>query len=362
MSNDRFRARLANLDHETLLSYAAELSVAHRHEADALLVKHSPLPAWAHDDVLLSVDLLPHVFATLQMKDNAAASVCQAWKAAWVATNDGRRGLRRGLDFPVRDVFRLGDGAVSAVKLPDGNLLVSKADKPNSIIVDPSSMKTIREDVQGCFRYATANEFGLFRTFNEGRLLQRYDLDTFTMTHEYSGHRHADFDCPTTTSAPGGLLFTFGRRFDTDGFFVSSEIVCFDARTLEARNWFGSFNHSHDMVAVGNELFVLFHCSKTIKVFSLAGSFLRSFGIDCRAVIPLFKNHLQHFDGRLYFFSKNMKSIVVCTLEGKRLQVWRPDAGRKVTKFFIYDRKLLITTENKEGRPAARRLEALQGI
>ena len=41
----RFRERLAGLDYETLLSYAAELSATHRHDADALLATHSPLPA-----------------------------------------------------------------------------------------------------------------------------------------------------------------------------------------------------------------------------------------------------------------------------------------------------------------------------
>ena len=122
MLADRCRERLAVLDHETLLSYAAELSFTHRHEADALLAKHSPLPSWARDEVLLSADLLPHVFATLEMKDNAAAAVCQAWNAAWVATNDGRRGLRPvalpELDFPTAH------GIGSAAALPDGNLLV----------------------------------------------------------------------------------------------------------------------------------------------------------------------------------------------------------------------------------------------
>ena len=78
MLADRLSARLAGLDHEALLSYAAELSFSHRHTADVLLAKHSPLPAWARDEVLLSADLLPYVFATLQMEDNAAASVCQA--------------------------------------------------------------------------------------------------------------------------------------------------------------------------------------------------------------------------------------------------------------------------------------------
>ena len=145
MLADRFRERLASHDHETLLSYAAELSFAHRHEADTLLAKRSPLPAWARDEVLLSADLLPDVFATLQMKDGAAASVCQAWKAAWVATNDGRRGLRP-IALPELDFSAGFHGICSAAALPDGNLLVRAYDDEGgdvTRIVDPA-MKTIR--------------------------------------------------------------------------------------------------------------------------------------------------------------------------------------------------------------------------
>ena len=110
----RFRERLAGFDHAALLSYVAELSAAlcaleheallsyaaalsegaNRHAADALLAKCSPLPERARDEVLLSTDLLPHVLATLDLEDGAAASVCHAWKAAWVATSDCRRILR----------------------------------------------------------------------------------------------------------------------------------------------------------------------------------------------------------------------------------------------------------------------------
>ena len=370
MLADRFRERLAGLDHETLLSYAAELSFAHRHTADAALAKRSPLPAWARDEVLLSADLLPDVFATLQMKDNAAASVCQAWKAAWVATNNGRRGLRPialpELDFPIVG------GIYGAAALPDGNLLVQTCENEFvSPIVDPA-MKTIRTvecDCRGC----VTNDLGLFGetsgTSGFGAL-QRYDLDTFTMTHEHDSglaeeevdHRYDVFIC--LTLAPGGLLFALGISSRGD------EIVCLNARTLKVRHRFGRgmFNDSLDVVgmaAVGNELFVLDRSSKSIRVFSFVGAYLGDISLgDCRCPVAL-----HHFDGRLYLLDGDKKypygykntRIIVLTLEGERLQVWAPDAGREIRGLLcIYGRKLLIWSDGADGE--SDRLEALQGI
>ena len=113
------------------------------------------------------------------------------------------------------------------------------------------------------------------------------------------------------------------------------------------------------MAAVGNELFVIDGGSNTIDVFSLAGAHLRSFGLGDGN-----RPHtLRHFDGRLYLedYGEKGSRIIVLTLEGERLQVWRPDAGRAVSALkCIYGRKLLIHTTNANGGDA--RLEALHGI
>ena len=74
----RFAARLRALPIKTLIDLAARGCHALpelRRDADAQLAKHDPLPAWAVTDVLLSPDLLPQLFESLEVADCAAALV-----------------------------------------------------------------------------------------------------------------------------------------------------------------------------------------------------------------------------------------------------------------------------------------------
>ena len=111
------------------------------------------------------------------------------------------------------------------------------------------------------------------------------------------------------------------------------------------------------MAAVDNELFVIDQGSIAIKVFSLAGAHLRSFGLgDCER-----PEELYHFDGRLYLKDEDEKGtcIIVLTPEGGRLQVWRPAAGRNISMLLgIYGRKLLMRKDGFGGYG----IMALQGI
>lgn len=45
----------------------------------------TPLPAWIVSDVLLSHDLLPHLFASLRLDSWRTARVCKTWRVAWRA-------------------------------------------------------------------------------------------------------------------------------------------------------------------------------------------------------------------------------------------------------------------------------------
>ena len=215
---------------------------------------------------------------------------------------------------------------------------------------------------------AVANDHGLFASIDgvgthDCDVLRRYDLDGFTMTHEYDGGLAEEGEDQhvlllNLTLAPGGLLFAIGTRYSSN----SEEVVCFDARTLEVRCRFGRgmFEQAFGMFTCGNALFVGDGCSNAIKVFSLAGSFLRSFHSGCDS-----PRHLYHFDGRLYImdFDSQATRIVVLTAEGERLLVWRPDSTRRIRGLYgIYGRKLLIETADASVGHRDVRLEALQGI
>ena len=85
----RLSARVAALPRNVLLELveamsANELSHAGRVAADAVLAKHTQTPAWALDSVLLSPDLLPSLFGSLEFTDCATAQVCRAWRNACV--------------------------------------------------------------------------------------------------------------------------------------------------------------------------------------------------------------------------------------------------------------------------------------
>ena len=67
----RYATRLAALPPDVLLSLAAMACENLPHEAiraaaDASLAVHSPFPQWAHDEVILSTDLLPHLLGWIE--------------------------------------------------------------------------------------------------------------------------------------------------------------------------------------------------------------------------------------------------------------------------------------------------------
>ena len=65
--------------------------------ADSFLAERSPLPTWCLTRaVLLHADLLTLILSSLEAPDCAAAGTCTAWRAAWLASDGGRRGLRPG--------------------------------------------------------------------------------------------------------------------------------------------------------------------------------------------------------------------------------------------------------------------------
>ena len=380
----RFLARLTNLDHEAVLAYAVELSAAHTHTADILLAKHKALPDWARDDVLLSTDLLPQIFASsLQLEHGVAACVCHAWKEAWAATREGRRGLRPirlgKPDFPLDDNLRFAE-------LPSGNALICKVSGGHSRIVN-SKMKTLGFIASVNSMSAVASDAGLFVEHCE--TLRRYTFDKLTelfitkpnCTHEHLVDELFGFD--SLVLAPGNLLFSVCFEHSD----AQDEVVCFDASTLEVRKRFGR-GHFTDgargMAVVGSELFITNVGAHRIDVFSFSGEFLRSIRGDFRAPTVV-----QHVNGRLYVIerrgdtadldeddglSEEQKTafrkvlgrrIFVTTLAGETLQEWTlPSQGRYIVHIHVYGRKLLLQVKEDPILQSSEPYElvALQGI
>ena len=110
-------ARLADLSHAQLVEIAAagcEASTEVKDRAEALLA------AQAVEKVLLSIDLVPHLLASLQLEDGAAAAVCSRWAEGWKATSEGRRRLRKvAFDFPHGDL--LGEYRLTMAVVPGGD-------------------------------------------------------------------------------------------------------------------------------------------------------------------------------------------------------------------------------------------------
>jgi hypothetical protein len=97
----RLEARLSHLQHDVLARLASEVIAdgwlvgvkARMCRVDALMAEAVPLPSWVLSDVLLSPDLLTHLFAPFELEDHAMASVCSAWREAWQASLRGKHVL-----------------------------------------------------------------------------------------------------------------------------------------------------------------------------------------------------------------------------------------------------------------------------
>ena len=91
----RHEARLACLSRAEPPKIAA--SGMHKSEdtrrlGDAILAERAPVPEWAVEGVLTSVDLLRPLLASLAIEDCYTGLVCTTWRAAW--TNRMKHMLR----------------------------------------------------------------------------------------------------------------------------------------------------------------------------------------------------------------------------------------------------------------------------
>ena len=288
---------------------------------------------WAVTDVLLSPDLAPRIFASLTLKEEAAASVCTQWRDVWTATEHLRRGLRKpkrlNPNFTLPDLH-----TVQCVMAPNGqSLLLGRKTQvlegtPNGghqvrvvqgyvdihvvRVVDPR-MQTLQDltlqDLTSMpplddWRFLAMSDDSVYVNarkytydpFSVSDSICRYDLASSVKVAMYVAHDDVHY-IKAMIFAPNGTLFiaVVLKIYDDedDGTRVERKqavrLLALDGRTLEERFWFGRYTSdsiftelsqdtSISIAASNDELYLSESKNRCIHVFSLSGEWLRKIG------------------------------------------------------------------------------------
>jgi hypothetical protein len=276
----RLSARLVRLPHDVLAELCATLCCERREScaaADALLAVHDPLPAWVTSEVLLSPDLAPNLMAPLDLEHGTAACVCKAWRVAWIATDEGRRGLRAPMKLFPPDFELMNDPRIIASQ--DGERLCIAADNCRRLVdrrmatlhdlhpfgmTPPGSVRAVSDDSM----YAV-----LPRDDGYGTRLCRIEFDGTTSSVVASFAPPQGANLSGVTLAPNNLALAASSNH---------RIVALDARTLEERFRFQMPPETElgtrigDLTVVADEVFCCDFKNRSLHVFSLAGEYLRA--------------------------------------------------------------------------------------
>ena len=384
------RLQAANLPHDELLrvvSKFCETNQENRRTVDALLSHHHPVPQWAVTAVLLSPDLIPDLFSSLESKYCAAACVCKAWRQGWVDTLQRRRGLRPG-----REVAGMLHTFYDCAESPNGDRVVFKMQGNYIKLMDStrdgdegwnclhtfvglSSQGHTMSDDALCFTVASPQQgVRRYETQPPFALVAEYELQ---QPHQQA-HQEIEltFFCPLFGGAatvsddhPGGLLYAicYPNEECYDDEVYQDEVYAFDALTLELCFRFGGgvFEaEAYGTAVVGSELYVGDRQGVALQVFSLLGQHLREVRGDWRQ-----PKQILHVNGRLYMIeqygSRELdgydddedewpqarheagRRILVLTPEGETLQVWKaPPKHTEVDDMEIFQNELLITLDS----------------
>ena len=210
-TSQRLAARLGGLSHAQLLEVAVagcEASPEVTNQAEAILATHKPLARWAVEGVLLSSDLAPHVLASLQLEDGAAAAVCSLWAEGWKATSEGRRRLTRvAFDFPEELL------AWPLLPLRTLSMAVIPGDDEQLMVTSGSTVHILDRSLSTATSF-TGDEHSSAITADEQSLYTSTDsMDGIVrLTHngtEVACYKNPDSNTSTCcpVRAPGGLLF-----------------------------------------------------------------------------------------------------------------------------------------------------------
>ena len=227
-------------------------------------------------DVLLSADLLPRVFASLELADCAAASVCAAWGRAW---SDRVARVLRAAPLAAPD-FELGCPQFLAA-LPGERLAIATSHPYRVCIVDKEMrlQHTLGDPASGITLYdvrgLAAGDDGLYVA--ESVWLRRFDLPTFAVAAERAGGEHGGFF--ELALAPDGVLFVVALRDDEDDDDddddLTWELLALDALSLEVRFTVGEDvlgkGVLQGLAVCGDEVYVGNQDDRSIRVLSLSG-------------------------------------------------------------------------------------------
>jgi len=296
MSEGRWAANLAKLSHAELVAIAAKGCVGD--SATALFASAclgAVLPAWCVNDVLLSPDIIQHLFMPLPIAANLPA-VCSAWRNGWPQQLRTRRALRPVPCAQPADVA----GLVFTMEAGGSRLLLENANSEPNIVLFDSNMDRI-----GSFdRYARVlhvssdGSTACLRCYpdeenNELHIVSLPGFVTIKRVQVPNWYLHGG-----TVSA--GSLYCSGSFEDDDG-KIKYGVVVFDYATLERQHsWTvgfvtGALAVHNDEVYVGRSRYAGATTTPAISVFTKYGVPLRTIEIGTGEVRGL----LFH-DERLY--------------------------------------------------------------
>ena len=328
MAPSRLAMRLGELSHAQLLQIAVagcEASSEINNLADAFFATHKPLPQWAVEGVLLSNDLVPHILASLQLEDGAAAAVCSSWADAWKATSEARRHLRRvAFDIP-QDLLGMADYfelvAISSDTDAEPQLLVRSG---GTVRILARNMCTKRSLFDAAFdrddSVIAADGQSIYVIVRSGQPLQPGSVTVRRLAHDGSElASYEDHKFPFRgVLARGGYFFCVGQGLDDH----DDEILVLDAQSLQPRYRFGLslFNGAADIVLIDGSLVVCDTENDRLQVFSLTGEHLCSITGEWKRPVGLC-----FVKDRLYLIEESQDEE-----EGDETELCDPLRGRRI--------------------------------